>query len=701
VDRGTRHRGFGTDAIGLLAIALSALLFVRSALGVDAGNLSIEQISLLTYPEADCTKIHVYVKNAGRYPVFIESVRVGERVLDLDPARQPESDPGGLPSKTHGDLGAPRRTDGNLQWRRALPNPVPPGRVADVTVSLWGIVRDAPIRITARDGQSMECRAKETPEAIRLSQIAFDPSDPNKLYVYCENRSSADIAVDHISVNAEEVRISQSIPIRLDGQAGNSIQAGRKGCFIVRPKQKIIWGEYVGVGVFGTGGEKVMAVVRVINYFPIGAWGDDTRAEMSFDAGDFVLQEPMRSSNAATDAPLSVPLEGFSGRPFKAYCDNGNPFRVGVSWEDNARKIIRMMTVLEEQNPSIPFCTGFGLPITEAYAFFGGLPDVVLMHPYTILCRATGPEESGRLMRLVRTWTDPRPTISVPEAFRNPESIARDLTPDEVSFAVWNEIAEGAKGVRYFQRHSAPPGRGYEDIPRVEARIARDALNLQLLKPFLRIGDTSDVAASSNDKVVCKAIVCGDKGLVVIALNRDYAGKRETPSQWRRVSDVGVCVGVPTGQRVGQVFEVNQGFGGVMFTGRGGEAKFTIPSIRTTRAYLLTFQPRSGTAQASTGTRETHDITDQRGASAESVSTLVVNYVSQRLQIVAPLLDPAQQFSDASIVVIGLRLGALKKSTLLRLATIKERVADRRKEKEAGIQEALTDARDVLGQDGE
>jgi len=679
----------------LLMLALSALLAGRPSFAADLAG--VEHVSLVTYPEADCTKIHVYLKNAGRYPVFIETAQVGERVLKLDHA-----DEAGVPARktaatVHDDRGAPRRTDGNLQWRRALPNPVPPDAVADVTVSLWGIVKEVPVRIMVRGGQVLESLAKETPVKLRLTQIAFDPSDPNRIYVYCENRTDRDIVIDHLLVNTEKVDAFNAVP------AGRSVAAGGKRCFIVRPTRKSAWGSYVGVGVVGQEGEKAMAVVRAVNIFPVGSWDGDTRAEMFFDSAD--MHKPMPDGDAVgvMDDPLAMPLDGILGRPFKACYDGGNPFRVGASWEENAKRIIRTMAALHERDASTPFYTHFGLPITEAYAFFGGLPDLVFMNPYTILFRAGGPEESGRMIRHARTWIDPRPVVSVPEAFGDSAEVGRDLAPDEVSFAVWNEIAEGAKGVRYYHRRGNPPGRGYADMPGVEARIARDALNLQLLKPFLRVGDTFNLAASDKDRVLCKSILCGDKGIAVIALNRDFAGGMETPSQWRRADDVRVSVAVPVGHAISQAFEVNQGFRPLQFTQEGGRAGFPIPSIRAVRLYLLLFQGDRQAGQESPGAQRRLDSDETRfmerpAASGEPILQLIAQYKAQASRIALPLLEPGLQLDDARVVEISLDMNALRQATLRDLARAKERAAALDTGKQERIRAALDKAYETLGE---
>ena len=358
--------------------------------------------------------------------------------------------------------------------------------------------KQARIRLKVRGGGVIEWQAEERERPLRLSHIAFDPANPNKLYVYVQNQTDKDIAIDHLRVNTEIVRGMKTIP------AGRRIEAGRKTCVIIHPKTPLPWGSYCGVGVLGAGGERVTAVVRVINYFPIGSWSVDTRPEMFFDSID--LRKPMpdlahRRSIAQTTVSSAIPGTTHEARPYQAYYDGRDPTCDDDGWRVNTARILRAMAVLGKNDPGTPYYTHICHPTERAFACFGELPDIPFVNPYTILFRPFGPSESARRVRLARRYVDPRPIACISEAFVEGAK-CRSLTPDEVSFAMWSEIAEGCKGVRYFTRGGRGRAKGYADMPGVEAQIARDNLKLQLLKHYLRIGDTVDWAKSECEGIV-------------------------------------------------------------------------------------------------------------------------------------------------------------------------------------------------------
>jgi len=670
----------------LCALAVCAALAVtsRAWAAEDAGGVSIEWAYLATYPEADCTKIHLYVKNTSKFPVFLEGIHLGDRFLDLDLDRQDAlSMAEANVAATDADhtvhderAGRFSRTPGSLQWHRALPNPVEPDSITDVTVSLWGTVKEASIRIPVRGGGQLQWDAREQKRALRLSHIAFDPADPNKIYVYCENKTDKDIAIDHILVNTERVAISKSIP------TGNAIEAGKKTCFIVYPKQEMIWGRYAGVGVVGKGGEKIVAVVRVINFFPIGSWSVDTRPEMFFDAVDLRSPPLKNKGTSGQKYRFDVLVGEMSERPYQAHYDGADPTCAEGSAEENAMALVLVLSALLHKHPQMPFYTHICRPMQQNFALFGELADLVFVNPYTILFRAEGPAESGKFLKLAREWIDPRPILSIPEAFTDSKHLYRDLTPDEVCFALWNEIGQGAKGVRYFTRHVASPGKGYSEMPGLQAEIARQNLNLQLIKGFLRVGDTFGSSPVTNHEgIVGKTLLCGDKGIVLVLLNHNYRGKRKTASQWMPIRDLYVSLKIPQGYRAERLFALDGGLSEAEFAKSEKEnVSFVIPTIDTNRVYLLLFARRTFSSggchrgdepQKRTGTSTRHSVS--RGV--DSISALHNSYISQVATLASVLLIPDVHLSDDQAVSTGMRLESAKTGLLRELSHVEEAVA--------------------------
>jgi len=670
----------------------------------DNGGVSIEWAYLATYPEADCTKIHIYVRNTTPYPLLLDNIHVGKRLLTLNDMAtsghigshkeasaydyhiQAERSPGAMRKFM-------RKPGDNLQWCRALPNPVEPNSVTDVTVSLWGAVTEAAIRIPIRGGE-LRWDAKREKRSLCLSHIAFDPANPNKIYVYCENKTDKDIVIDHIVVNTERVDISKSIPM------GKTVGAGKKSCFIVYPEQKMVWGRYAGVGVVGEGDEQVFAVIRIINYFPIGSWSVDTRPEMFFDSID-IREHMVRGLGSGTsDDALESLLRAPGGRTCRAYYGGEDPTCDSKGWEKNARNIISTMRKLAVVDPGMPFYTHVCDPTMIAYAYFGELPDLVFLNPYMMLywtTKSSGPSENARLFGLARTWTDPRPVISVPEAFSRGKR-GRDLTPDEVSFAMWAEIAKGAKGTRYFSRGGRGGYRGYADMPGVEDQIARDNINLQLLKNFLRIGDTFNPAFANDEKVVCQSLLCGDKGIVLILLNRDFTGKGQTASQWTPINDVMVRLDIPCGQQLQSVFEVRHGFRTVRFQSVDQHATFAVPSVDLVRVFFGRFASAESsvpTAQYAARCAQQPEVPARcvkNRTHAEQISTVVTSYMAGISRLGAPLLNPEMALSDDAVVAIGVQMHAARESAVQALTVLEEQLQQLSPESRSALTTTLATA---------
>jgi len=630
----------------------------------------IEHASMTAYPKADCTKIHMCVKNLCPYPVVVEGVYLGDKFLDLDPAHLAHgADDGASVSATggmhehHGSAPAaiPGRVDRSVQWCRALPNPIEPMGIGGVTISLWGLVGDASIRISLRGAGELRWEAKEEKPSLRLSHVAFDPADPNRMYVYCENKAGEDIVIDRVLVNAESAEIAASVP------TGCVVKAGKKICFIVHPRQKMSWGKYAGIGVVGKNGEKAFSVLRVINYFPVGSWSADTRPEMFFDSAD--LHKPMRGAKANQDAAGStedaLETAAFAGvgRPCQAFYDGRDPTCDDAGWTRNAQRIICAMSRLGGGSSPIPYYTHVCSPFEREYAFFAELPDLAFINPYTILYRAVSPWESGNRIELARTWADPRPVAAVPEAFCEGKA-ERDLSPDEVSFALWNEIAAGAKGVRYFTRNCSAPNRGYAQLPGVEARMARDNLDLQLLKGFLRISDAFPLAWASDGEFACKAVLCGEDGIVLFLFNKRFTGGKKSMSLWNPQDPSRFGAELPKGLGVNRVFQVDGGFREIPFRNKDGAVEFDLPVIDTAAAFLLASDGGNNAHRPAAVADAAREI-EFPGANGAGPAEIVAQYRVRVQKLAAPLLNPSVTMERETLIDLARRLHS-EKATALR-----------------------------------
>jgi tetratricopeptide (TPR) repeat protein len=615
---------------------------------VEGPGLSIECGCMRSYAEADCTRIRVYIRNDGDAPALVERLDVGPRELSVDDDADAATASGGnavLEQEVRDYSYIARRTDGDIQWVRVLPNPIAAGAVGEVAISLWGVAPETPIRIVTRDGRTIEWLAREEEAPLRFSHIAFEPTGPGKTYVYVENTGETQVEPDRFTVNAETVGGFQSV------LSAGTIRPGEKGCFIIRPTDPLKWGEYVSIGMTGKGGEKTAAVVRVMNLFPIASWSGDTRRELFFDSADIRKRVPGAARAAETGVPCA-----------EAYGIGNDPTCVGESYEANAREMMRETAARMSEDPAVPTIAHLCKPSLEAYGFFGGVPDMAFINPFTALFRAPfNPEASAGFLRAARAWCDPRPIAAMPEAF---SEARRDMTPEEVSFITWGEIGESAKGVRYFADRGKEKFRGYAEMAGVEKALARENLNLQLLKGFLRVSDTHAAVATDNGKVIAKSLLCGDKGLVVVLLNADHAEAEKSAPLWTPVRNVRVRVAPDVARMTRGLFAVEQGLEEVSFESDGEALVFTVPMIGVRRVFLLTF---SEVPALSGGTADVADFSPRRNATEVPIA-----YWAEMSRLAGPLLDPARPLAEEEVLKIGRRMHQVRAAALARMEVLEK-----------------------------
>ena len=71
--------------IVLVTLIIQGCCLAKTSPGFARSDIvSIEYSYLATYPKANCTKIHIYLKNSGQQPAYVDRIRFGSRFLDLD-----------------------------------------------------------------------------------------------------------------------------------------------------------------------------------------------------------------------------------------------------------------------------------------------------------------------------------------------------------------------------------------------------------------------------------------------------------------------------------------------------------------------------------------------------------------------------------------------------------------------------------------
>lgn len=656
----------------------------------DSLGISIEHASIRSYPEADTTKVAIFIKNAGSRSVAVRGVNVDRAFLNLRSlvvTNVAQTLAGDFLDTDH------HRTDiggDGVQWVSCLPNPIPANATAKVTISLWGTTRETDVCVLIDGDVELPVHIVETPVILRLTHIAFSwPA--RKAYIYVENTSKQDVHVDHLLVNGLLFTNLSSVP------DGGCVQPQGKTCFIVDVPTDVVWGDYVTIGVVDQEGRKVLECVRVWGVFPIGSWDGDTRANMFFDSEDIFKQVDLSATSSA------IRRWGWTGRRsdhdlYKAFYGGEDPTCDPHPWEENAATIIHTMRRLKETCPYLPYYTHICWTTREAYAFFGDLTDFVCVNPYNILHRPMGPSTSGRNIELARTWVDPRSVVSVPEAFS--EQGKRDLSPDEVAFAMWCEVMAGAKGVRYFTR-SFLKGCGYKDMPGVESVIRYENLRLQLLKFFLQIGDTYNCATTTNDNIVCKTVLCGDQGIVLLLLNKAFTWSVRVQTSWRTVgAPAEILLDIPAGMHVAEVFEAEYGFRPTRFSSSDRSLRLNVPDIGIFKVYFIAFDK---TAQQCVTDRDHRVLPALQsvlpGRSDLSPDEIWRVHESFVAEVMAPMLDPRRhQLLDAPTVVsAATKVQVAREWTLRQLAAVEVHLEEYPHEDVASVVSSASKAYMAMG----
>lgn len=638
------------------AYGMATCLWMVWSASLAAGAVAIEHAGLFSDPEAQCTKIRVHLRNGGAQPVTVKEIHLDGRRLDVATGEVAEVD--GTPAAR--DAGNTfDRPDGVVQWHRALPNPIGPATVGEVEISLWGRVQPAQLRVLLADGQALDCAPRDESRGLRLAHVAFDAAAA-RLYVYVENTSAQPAQVTSVSISAARAVEASSIP------DGNRIEPGKKLCIIARPARWPAPGEYVSVAVVAADGRKAFALTRTMNLFTISEWEGDTRPEMFFDAQPLLLK-----GNAAT-GPDPDTAAGAARKPFFAYLAMKDPIILtnADGWEFNARETLRRMARIRAGDPARPcFANTFGSAVryskrrTDFNSLYGDVPDGMLVHPFRAL--SAGPGKSAEAFRDTRFWIDPRPAvgqIEVAAGNRFVSPTGRQPSVDEVMHAAWAMTSEGSRGVHHTQRNSG----GYATVPHLATVVAHVNVDLQLLKCFMRMGDTMPLASCDVPNVSAGAILCADRGIVVIALNRQTRWKDASlAAQWLPVKSCELAVSVPAGRTVKQALAVDQGLAPAKFSEDKGTIRIPVKDLDVVRVFLLPFGNDPAPVAPQIDPPMTADATGVQGVD------LLRNWrQTQAVRAAEALLKSDAALDPREALRIGAELGALRAAVLRRLGEL-------------------------------
>ncbi|MBA7494658.1 hypothetical protein ES702_05235 [subsurface metagenome] len=536
-------------------------------------NISIDYAYFRKLSEFDNGTIHLFLKNKSDKPVTVTKVF-------LDWIAFPPSEGLGSAFTVKAGQATDETDDSRVVWYRALPNPIPPGRISDVMVKCASPL-EAPrsIGVETNDGQMYSRVIQPVNNPLRITYVGFN-DELSEVYIYLENSGKKELKVNTVFLDGKDVTQFSLKP-------WETISPRQKRCIIVKLEEPLRQGEYIAVKVSSEDGTAAEAVVRVFFFFPISLEGGSMQAELFSDIEIFDIPYP--------EDKTKVALYAQNGATKQAYHILDCPAHAHGKKSTAAEKIFMRADTCRNADPYHPTYIHICRYIFEKNFFvFGETADIILTNPHQYFASSDKLLEENEhptqwITALAKRGCEPRPLYTVTVVGKNsPYFTSRFPSPEEERLLVYYEISRGAKGILY-RAWGWPNGKP----PNSELGMEVKKINgeLQVLKRFLRVGEPVSLAEASEERVEASTILSGDKAIVLILINHDvvYLPERDKkPFSYKAKHDFTVTVHVPEWMKIKDVYEVGGNFQHIEYTQNGDDLSLAIEKLDTTRQFVLT-----------------------------------------------------------------------------------------------------------------
>ena len=498
----------------------------------------------------DFGTIHIFLKNLGEKEITINKVFLNDICLE------------NLPNES-------------ATWMQILPNPILPKDVSDLMIRLPKYVDNYTlpfqVKIETNDGEKLEIPVGKAVGSFKITGIYFN-DNLDKVYIYLQNTGKANLQIDKVYFGPEDVS-------PLTKFLSSEVDPEEKTCLITTLKKAFPQGKYLTVKIANTDGEIAESLVRVFSFFPITSWDGDTRTHLYFDPNPFHINYSL------INKPEEIKELQSQSAWYLLGCPNCTDLDLKKPWGNSANEIIKRAQKCYQIDPSRPSHTHVCEAYKEmAYFIYGEVCDIMFINPYEVVFHRENPEKNRYFAKLGKLACEPRPLMTIPEAFTM-GTTGLFPSPEEERLTVCYQISEGVKGISYYLK------RGYQNYPELEQEIGKINQELQVLKPYLKIGEPfSNLAFSSEPKIIANTILSGNKGIVLILINKDYKttvkeGKRYTAFSPKQNFPVGVKI--PFGLNISKVVDVSEE--NRELTYQKEDEKITIPiaKVDLTKVILL------------------------------------------------------------------------------------------------------------------
>ena len=484
-------------------------------------------------------------------------------------------------------LGRDGANVGDVLWYRCRPNPISPGEIADLTITL-AAPTDKPVTVelAGSSGDRLRRTIRCGPEHVRFQAVRFSADLRTvDVYVRCD-----DLALRRIRMDGKDVRrlcrpwpaesfngIAFTRMALTEPLAANSFhvfdvetQDGSSTACQVRA----IPAEFL-IGVYGVPSAPNLAdwvAHGIDHHLSFGAVNADTLdlcAEQDVSVGSKYIAEPLvnRDSGNVPIFDEEVARASFaaaSGKPSLLYhhlVDEPDvaDYYAGRKLGATAMELASRAEFCEVTDPGrYTFVQLDNTFRPDNYRVYGESADVLATHRYSLgnYLRSEAGESSVKRLPFLedmvetldrfRAATEPRPFFVVPQFFNlGPARSGRAPTIEEMRLQCYLMIARGASGViHYIHSGSTGGGEGARTPALWDAMTGLHA-ELKRVGGFIASGTPSPPESVTCDSpnVLASGLLCGDRmALVLINLSHRSALDRFTVIPNR---GIGIRIAVP------------------------------------------------------------------------------------------------------------------------------------------------------------
>lgn len=596
---------------------IKGLIIVLCLMGL-ANVASASLVVRKTYYRDTNLSLHVFLENRGTEPMALKAPIVG-----------------GFDTAT---LGRDGKTAGSVLWYRCWPNPVPPGGIADMTITM-AAAPDGPIEIEipAGAGSRISVSVPCKPEAFRFQAIRFS-KDLCTVYAYlCWADGDSDESLKSIRIDGRSVaRQAAPWPARgSDGLAYVKIALKtplEKGSFHVFEAEtasglstayqiRAIPAEFI-VGTYGAASPtniRDWAAHELNHYLSFGSLPPEVMSILSangLSCGARWIPEPLSDRKAGKvlafdeEASLEI-IKGLAADENVLYHSlvdepDVDDYFAGRRLGACGMELVAREELCREADPG--HYTFVQLDNTfrpRNYQVYGESADVLATHRYSlgsyIGSEGGGATQAQHLQFLedlretvvrLRNASAPRPFFMVTQFFDlGPGRQGRPPVIEEMRLQCYAMVAGGARGlIHYIHSGSSARHEGGKTPALWDAMTPMHA-ELKRVGEVVSIGSVAPegwVKASSAN-LYARALVCGDK-MAVVLINRAHRTELErfvaSP-----VRDVNVTVRIPAWVGAGR-FAVTAAddMDSSVQVAQGSELVFSVDEVKDARCYLI--EPR-------------------------------------------------------------------------------------------------------------